>query len=64
MAKISGLKFTKMSGNGNDFILMDNFDGKIKLNAKQIEALCTPKFSIGSDGLILLKRARRAMTFI
>ncbi len=63
MAKNNGLKFTKMSGNGNDFILMDNYDGKIKLSAKQIEALCSPKFSIGADGLILLEKGPKGHDF-
>jgi len=63
MAKNSGLKFTKMSGNGNDFILMDNYDGSVKLSAKQIEALCSPKFSIGADGLIMLEKAAKGYDF-
>lgn len=63
MAKTNVLKFTKMSGNGNDFILMDNFDGQIKLSAKQIEALCSPKFSIGADGLILLEKSSKGHDF-
>ena len=63
MAKNNDLKFTKMSGNGNDFILMDNFDGQIKLSAKQIEALCSPKFSIGADGLILLEKSSKGHDF-
>lgn len=63
MAKTDKYKFTKMSGNGNDFIVMDNFDGKIKLSAKQIEAICTPKFSLGADGLILLEKAKTGFDF-
>jgi diaminopimelate epimerase len=57
------LKFTKMSGNGNDFIVIDNYSGKIKLSGKEIEALCTSRFSIGADGLIMLEKCRKPYDF-
>ena len=58
MKKIKGneLEFTKMSGAGNDFIVIDNFAGKVKLSKKEITALCTPRFAIGADGVLLLER--------
>lgn len=57
------LKFTKMSGNGNDFIVIDNFNGSVKLRKPQIEALCKTRFSIGADGLILLEKFRKPYDF-
>lgn len=63
MTKSTEIKFAKMSGNGNDFIVMDNYDGKLKLSAKQIEALCSPKFSIGADGLIMLEKGPKGYDF-
>ncbi len=57
------LRFTKMSGNGNDFIVIDNYKGKIKLSAKEIAALCANRFSIGADGLILLNKPSKGFDF-
>jgi diaminopimelate epimerase len=48
------LEFTKMNGAGNDFILIDNRDGKIHLTREQIIRLCHRQRGIGADGLFLL----------
>ena len=34
------LKFTKMNGAGNDFVLLDNLDGSLRLASNQIASLC------------------------
>jgi len=47
--------FVKMNGAGNDFILMDNRAGKIRLTKEQIVRLCNRQRGIGADGLFLLK---------
>jgi diaminopimelate epimerase len=48
------LSFAKYHGTGNDFILIDNRAGQIKLSASEIARLCHRRFGIGSDGLLLL----------
>jgi len=48
------LDFVKMNGAGNDFILVDNRVGKIKLTTEQIVRLCNRQRGIGADGLFLL----------
>ena len=48
------LDFVKMNGAGNDFILVDNRAGRIKLNTEQIVRLCDRHRGIGADGLFLL----------
>jgi diaminopimelate epimerase len=48
------LDFVKMNGAGNDFILIDNRSGKIKLTTGQIIRLCNRQRGIGADGLFLL----------
>ena len=52
----STLKFWKMHGLGNDYVLVDNRDQKIREgNLGQLaKRLCKRRFSIGADGLLLL----------
>src|SRR3954470_6110339 len=46
--------FTKMNGAGNDFVLIDNRERKIKLTRDQIVRLCHRQRGVGADGLFLL----------
>ncbi|HEY1171200.1 MAG TPA: diaminopimelate epimerase [Verrucomicrobiae bacterium] len=48
------LQFTKMNGAGNDFILLDNRAGNIKLTREQVVQLCHRQRGIGADGIMLL----------
>ena len=48
------LEFLKMSGAGNDFILLDNRNARIVLTPEQVARLCHRQFGIGADGLMLL----------
>jgi diaminopimelate epimerase len=54
--------FVKMSGNGNDFILIDHRSGG--LDESKLEALvagiCRRRFSIGADGVILVEFSQTA----
>jgi diaminopimelate epimerase len=50
------LRFTKMNGAGNDFILFDNRTGDIDLDRKQIAQLCDRHRGIGADGILVLER--------
>ena len=47
--------FTKMQGIGNDFIAIDNFNGRINFTKKLISYLCDRHKGIGADGLILVE---------
>lgn len=49
------IQFYKYQGTGNDFIIADNRDGKIKLSQQQVAFLCHRRFGIGADGLMLLE---------
>ena len=53
---VEGLKFWKMHGAGNDFIVLDNRDGKIKENklSEFAKHICERRFSVGADGLLLV----------
>ena len=46
------LQFTKGQGTGNDFVLVLDANGELKLDAKQIAAICDRHFGIGADGFI------------
>lgn len=56
------IAFEKMSGTGNDFIVVDNREGLIasKDQAELAKKLCRRKFSLGADGLILLRNTDEA----
>jgi diaminopimelate epimerase len=49
------LQFYKYQGTGNDFVMIDNRIGSIKLTESQVAFLCNRKYGIGADGLILLE---------
>lgn len=49
------LTFYKYQGAGNDFVLIDNREGNINLDTKQIAHLCDRHFGIGADGLMYLQ---------
>jgi len=58
---LSSLIFTKASGAGNDFVIVDNMDGKVSLPAAALApALCDRHFGIGADGLLVLEKSARA----
>jgi diaminopimelate epimerase len=48
------LEFTKMSGAGNDFVLVDNRSQKLKLTSEQVVRLCDRHRGVGADGVIIL----------
>jgi len=56
------VQFWKMHGLGNDFIVVDNRDGKISdTKAAEIaRTLCERRFSVGADGLLLLSNSTSA----
>ena len=62
MPKEQPISFMKLSGSGNDFILIDNRERAV--NPKRAGALsakvCAHRMSVGGDGLILIERSRRA----
>lgn len=57
---MNDLKFTKLTGQGNDFILVDSVSRDYNLSGELIERLCNRNFGIGADGLILVEDSSSA----
>ena len=57
------LTFTKMNGAGNDFVMLDNRDGKLALSRAQIAQLCDRHRGIGADGLLAVEPAQNGADF-
>lgn len=54
------LRFTKMHGLGNDFVVIEDLDASIDLAPEAAQWLCDRNFGIGADGLILIRPAATA----
>ena len=53
------INFTKVHGNGNDFIVLENLEARYSSEelARFARLLCRRNFSIGSDGVLVIERA-------
>jgi len=57
MGQIVKLKFSKMHGLGNDFVVLDGIRQQIKLTPAQLRFLADRNFGIGCDQLLLVEAA-------
>ena len=53
------LKFTKMQGLGNDFVVLDGIRQKIELTTDELKRLADRHFGVGCDQILLVERATR-----
>jgi diaminopimelate epimerase len=51
------LKFTKMQGLGNDFVVFDAISQKVELTAEQARFIADRHFGIGCDQILLVEKA-------
>ena len=51
------LKFTKMHGLGNDFMVFDGINQVVDLSSQQIQHLANRRFGVGFDQLLLVEKA-------
>lgn len=49
------LRFTKMHGLGNDFVVIDGLTQQVALSGEQIQAIANRNFGIGCDQLLLVE---------
>ena len=52
------LKFTKMQGAGNDFVVIDGFSVPISLTPAQIKKIANRNFGVGCDQLLLVEKTK------
>jgi diaminopimelate epimerase len=57
------LRFSKMNGAGNDFVLIDNRVGDLQLAPDQIVKICDRHRGVGADGVLVLERAANGADF-
>ena len=67
-AAAEGLKmeipFTKLHGNGNDFVLIDEYEKIVipeEMKAEFAELYCDRRFGIGADGILYLSKSENGM---
>ena len=51
------LKFTKMHGAGNDFVVIDAINQSINLTAEQCRFLADRRFGVGADQILIVEKA-------
>jgi len=57
------LKFSKMNGAGNDFVMLDNRDGRLELGSGQIANLCDRHRGVGADGVLIVEKPANGADF-
>lgn len=54
------IPFYKYQGTGNDFVIINGIENQmIELDTTQIQHICSRKFGVGSDGLIIIKKSNK-----
>ena len=54
------LKFTKMQGAGNDFVVIDGYSEIVTLSAAQIKQIANRYFGVGCDRLLMVEKSESA----
>ncbi len=58
------IRFSKLNGQGNDFILINSLKQQYDLSKDQIQLMCDRHFGIGADGIILVRKSVSADFFM
>ena len=54
------LRFTKMQGAGNDFVMLNGITQRVELTAEQVRRLADRRFGVGADQILLVEPAQGA----
>ena len=54
------MKFTKMQGAGNDFVVFEDIENKYNNLNSLAKKLCDRRFGIGADGILVLRKCKEA----
>lgn len=49
------IHFHKYQATGNDFVVIDNREGKLQLSAEEVTRICDRRLGVGADGLMLVE---------
>ena len=50
------MRFTKMQGAGNDFVVLDGTRARLDLDAAQVKRLGDRRFGVGADQILVVDR--------
>ena len=53
------IKFTKMHGAGNDFVVLDGVRQSVALSPEQVRFIADRHFGIGCDQVLLVEKTQR-----
>ena len=53
-------EFSKMQATGDDYIFIENFDGRVTCPESLCVTLCDRHFGIGANGIVLLEKSQIA----
>ncbi len=58
------IRFQKMHGAMNDFVVFHDFDRAINLSPEQVRGICHRRAGIGADGVIVIRKSSVADFFM
>jgi diaminopimelate epimerase len=58
------INFSKLHGQGNDFIIIDAISREIHIEKEEISKMCDRHFGIGADGVILARKSKDGCFFM
>lgn len=50
------IHFHKYQATGNDFVVIDNRDGSLRLTTEEVAKICNRRLGVGADGLMLIEK--------
>jgi diaminopimelate epimerase len=58
------IKFSKLNGQGNDFVLIDSLKDEAVFTKEEIKKICNRHLGIGADGVIIVRQSSKADMFM